>query len=103
MKKNSFKKMYMVAGGIFFLSVFFLKAGSTVPIPPATDLAETVAPEKMILAEIEIGNVLFDFDKSTIRPESFGELDRVAKLLIDNDGSLKLGGHADNIGKYVYN
>ncbi|RZJ73435.1 MAG: OmpA family protein, partial [Flavobacterium sp.] len=30
-------------------------------------------------------------------------LDKVAKLMIDNDAALKLGGYADNKGGYVYN
>lgn len=103
MRKIFLKKLYVVAGGVLLLSVFSFEAESTLPAHADTALAETVAPETVNLAEIEIENILFDFDKSTIRPESYGELDRVAKLLIDKNGSLKLGGHACNIGEYVYN
>jgi OOP family OmpA-OmpF porin len=106
MKKTYLAQMGVAAGGVLLLSVFSLKANSTLPSPQAAiALAETaaLAPEPVNLAEIEVENVLFDFDRSTIRPESYGELDRLAKLLMDNNGSLKLGGHADNIGEYVYN
>ncbi len=58
---------------------------------------------KVDLKAISLNNIEFDFDKSTIRTESYKELDRIAKLLKENDGSIKLAGHADNIGEYVYN
>ncbi|MFH1156867.1 MAG: OmpA family protein [Pseudomonadota bacterium] len=51
-----------------------------------------------------IDAVLFDFDKSVIKPEHFGSLDTVADILKANPGlSAKLHGHTDNVGTQVYN
>lgn len=58
---------------------------------------------KVNLNTVSLANIEFDFDKSSITQDSYKELDRVAKLLETNNGSIKLAGHADNIGKYVYN
>ncbi len=52
---------------------------------------------------ISLDNIEFDFDKSSINHDSYKELDRVAELLKENEGSIQLAGHADNIGEYVYN
>jgi len=45
-----------------------------------------------------ISNLEFDLGKSTIREKSFPSLDRVARLLVDKNFSLKLAGHTDNTG-----
>ncbi|MBX7047334.1 MAG: OmpA family protein [Ignavibacteria bacterium] len=51
-----------------------------------------------------INNIFFDFDKATLRPESFIELDRVAKLLTENPTiDIELSGHTDNVGSDNYN
>lgn len=51
-----------------------------------------------------INNIFFDFDKATLRPESFIELDRVAKLLTVNPTiDIELSGHTDNVGSDSYN
>jgi OOP family OmpA-OmpF porin len=61
---------------------------------------------------LEIGNtgrvalygIYFDFDKSTLKPESKPALDEIAKLL-GQDAQLKLYvvGHTDNVGEIGYN
>jgi hypothetical protein len=49
-------------------------------------------------------NVYFDFDKSTLRPESKTELDRLVALLNAlPDISIELSGHTDNRGSDSYN
>jgi OmpA-OmpF porin, OOP family len=57
------------------------------------------------LAPIEIGqvirlnNVFFDLNMTILRPESYPELDRVVKLLKENNEiSIAISGHTDNIG-----
>ncbi|MFH1152258.1 MAG: OmpA family protein [Pseudomonadota bacterium] len=51
-----------------------------------------------------VGSVLFDFDKSVIKPEAYASLDKVAAILKANPGlSAKLYGHTDNIGTKEYN
>lgn len=62
------------------------------------------------LKKIDIGktitlrNIFFDFDKSTIRPESANELDRLIKLLSENPTiKIELGSHTDSKGSDDYN
>jgi outer membrane protein OmpA-like peptidoglycan-associated protein len=62
------------------------------------------------LKKIEIGNtivlknIFFDFDKATLRPESFNELDRLVKLLTENPTiKVELSAHTDSKGSDEYN
>jgi outer membrane protein OmpA-like peptidoglycan-associated protein len=48
--------------------------------------------------------VLFDFDKSELRPESITELERVLKFMNDVPfATTKVDGHTDSIGTEAYN
>ncbi|MEO0100804.1 MAG: OmpA family protein [candidate division WOR-3 bacterium] len=48
--------------------------------------------------------VLFDFNKATIRPESYRLLDEAAQILKDNPKiKVEIQGHTDNIGSDAYN
>lgn len=60
---------------------------------------EIVVGERIILE-----NVLFDFDKYTLRPESKTELDKWVKFLTDNPTlKIEISGHTDNKGTSEYN
>lgn len=49
-------------------------------------------------------NILYDFDKATLRPESKKSLDELVRILVDNpDVSIELGSHADRKGPDAYN
>jgi OmpA-OmpF porin, OOP family len=51
-----------------------------------------------------IDNVLFDFDKSIVKPEFYGVLDEVAGVFAQNPGlRVRLEGHTDSIGTPEYN
>ncbi|MEP6611272.1 MAG: OmpA family protein, partial [Mucilaginibacter sp.] len=53
---------------------------------------------------IRIKNILYDFDKATLRPESKSDLDSLVKILADNPGfEIELASHTDSIGSDVYN
>ena len=46
----------------------------------------------------------FDFDKATLKPEAVAELDRAAKIMLDNpDVWLELQGNTDSVGTESYN
>lgn len=63
------------------------------------DLREIAVGEKVTL-----NNIFFDFGKSTLQKESYGELRRVAKFLMANKKvSVELAGHTDIVGKREYN
>lgn len=76
-----------------------------------SDLASNVGDTLMIyLAPIQkstkfvIKNIYFEFDKTTITPESNQELDRQAKFLQDNpEISILITGHTDSKGSDEYN
>jgi OOP family OmpA-OmpF porin len=48
--------------------------------------------------------VLFDFDKSNVKPEAAAILDRLVAFMNENkDKKVALAGHTDNIGTEAYN
>lgn len=54
--------------------------------------------------KIVLRNIFFDFDKSTLRPESTAELERLIKLLQDVPSmKIEIGGHTDSKGSDEYN
>lgn len=51
-----------------------------------------------------LNNIFFEFDKATLQPESFPELNRLVNLLKDNPKmSIEIAGHTDNKGSDEYN
>ena len=72
--------------------------------PPKKASTNNKTPEnKVDLKSVRIKNVEFGFDRATINPNSYSRLDQTAKLMIENKAAVKLSGHADNKGAYVYN
>ncbi len=61
-------------------------------------------PEPPAAATANFKNILFDFDKTSLRLKSKQELDKVSDFMRQNDNAqLELGGHADAIGTEEYN
>lgn len=53
---------------------------------------------------VVIENIFYDFDKSTLRPESKKALDEMIKMLNDNPNiTIELGAHTDRKGSVQYN
>lgn len=53
---------------------------------------------------LQIPNIYFDFDKSSLKPEGKAELDNLAnQLLSSKEYVIEVGGHTDNIGTEEYN
>ncbi len=80
----------------------------------AIDLSKESGDEIIIrnfmLERVEVGakvilkNIFFEFGKSTLKPESYAELNNVIKLLQNNETlRIEISGHTDNIGTYKYN
>lgn len=77
-------------------------------IPPTTSVQEIY--KDMLLNKVKIGskiilkNIFFDFDKTTLRPTSTAELDRLVKMLDDIPTlKIEISGHTDNVGSDEYN
>lgn len=53
---------------------------------------------------IKLNNLFFEFNQFTLKPESFSELNRLAKLVNkSNTMELQINGHTDNVGEEDYN
>ncbi len=75
---------------------------------PTTDITPVVLD--LYLQPIEVGvtvrlkNVYFDFDKTTLKSESYTELNKVVDLLKQNSSlEIEIAGHTDNKGSDDYN
>ncbi|WP_134090781.1 OmpA family protein [Olivibacter sp. XZL3] len=79
--------------------------GSGCPLPEAKQVVQqiTVTEEDRRVVDEAIKNLEFDLSKATIRPSSYPSLDKVAKLLVEKNFSLKLAGHTDNTGSMNLN
>lgn len=78
------------------------------------NLSDTAEYQEVIidvdLQRIEVGttvvlkNIFFDYDKATLRPESFAELNRVLNILNKQPKlKIEISGHTDNKGSLEYN
>lgn len=72
--------------------------------------ADTIIQKDLYLDRIEIGttvrlnNIFFDFDETTLRPESITELNQVVDFLKSNPTvKIEIAGHTDNKGSDEYN
>lgn len=77
-------------------------------IPASANYQEVVKDVEMkpivVGSTIVLKNVFFDYNKATLKTESYLELDRVVKLLTDNPSMrIELSGHTDNRGTAEYN
>ena len=82
----------------------------------AGDTVYFKAPEIMFdefeegLQTIEVGgsivleNIFFEFNKTTLLPDSFTELDKISSFVLSNNIKLvEIGGHTDSEGSLTYN
>ena len=74
--------------------------------------SEEITPviKNIVLSQIEVGvtvrlkNIYFDFDKTTLKSESFVELDKVVDFLKQNPSvEIEIAGHTDSKGADTYN
>jgi outer membrane protein OmpA-like peptidoglycan-associated protein len=70
----------------------------------------TPVTKDLFMQKIEVGltvklkNIYFDYDKTTLKPESFVELDKVYEFLTQNPKvEVEIGGHTDDKGSDQYN
>jgi OOP family OmpA-OmpF porin len=60
--------------------------------------------EITIDSSIVLKNIIFEFNKSDLLPESYYEINKLYKLMTSNPNiRIKLEGHTDNIGGYDFN
>jgi outer membrane protein OmpA-like peptidoglycan-associated protein len=94
--------------GITVKSAGYLFHSENLNIPPATiyqEIEKDIKLKKMeVGSTIVLNNIFFDFNKSTLRDESFPELERLLKLMNDFPTlKIEISGHTDNRGTAAYN
>jgi OOP family OmpA-OmpF porin len=84
--------------------------GAGCPLKTPKPVVRDVVREKVIVTEADrkvvgeaIRNLEFDLGKATIKARSYETLNRVARLLVEKNFSLKLAGHTDNTGSMALN
>ena len=74
------------------------------PPPPAPPPPPPPPPAPKVERTIILDDVLFDFDKSNVKPEAAAILDRLVAFMNENkDKRADLSGHTDNVGTDKYN
>jgi outer membrane protein OmpA-like peptidoglycan-associated protein len=55
-------------------------------------------------SSIVLKNILFEFNRTELLPESYTEINKLLRLMINNPKVIiKLEGHTDNVGSYDFN
>ncbi len=87
----------------------FVTHGDTFDCPQPEPVVEAVAPapapppEPVVIASIS-GDVAFDLNKATLKPEFYPELDRIIATLNESpETQFEIVGHADSTGAADYN
>ncbi|MCK4397131.1 OmpA family protein [candidate division WOR-3 bacterium] len=76
---------------------------STIPLASGETVNKNFALLKKEMKFV-FHNILFDFDKATLRPESYPVLDSIGKIMIENPTIItELSGHTDSRGSRSYN
>ena len=86
----------------------YLFYSENVDLPKSKTYQEII--KNVELNKLEVGkkivlrNIFYDFDKSTLRPQSIAELARLTKLLEMNPTiRIEISSHTDNVGSAAYN
>ncbi len=99
---------------LVYLSLGFTETAATLPIAdkPNQNVRLTlrytrILPKKGVSgggSGIVLGGITFDTGKSTIRPESFDQLDKVVEYLAHKPGAkVEISGHTDSVGNKAGN
>src|SRR6266545_3887124 len=84
----------LICGSLAYFLTEEPKPPPPTPPPPAPKVERTII----------LDDVLFDFDKSNVKPEAAAILDRLVVFMNENKGSkANLSGHTDSVGTEAYN
>ena len=93
----------LICGGLAYLMTEDPKP-KPAPPPPPPPPPEKPKPAPKVERTIILDDVLFDFDKSTVKPEAAAILDRLVAFMNENkDKRVSLSGHTDSVGTDAYN
>ena len=88
----------VMAMTLFLAGVKAIDAGSTKKTARKTNAIDKSA----LIAEVT-HNLEYDFAKASVRTAYYTNLNKLAKLIIDDDYVVSLRGHADSIGQFKPN
>ena len=92
-------KIFTLALAVLFsVSIYALNARSTTK----TEGKDYNLDKARLVAELT-KNIEYDNAKSSIRPTYYSNLNRLAKLIVDDNYAISLRGHADSVGKFKPN
>lgn len=80
----------------------FATMSSYLPVDGKTEKNE-ISRERLAVARKSFDNIQFSFDKAVISEEFETELKELIMAIKERGNAVKLSGHADSIGEYVYN
>lgn len=87
----------------------FIFVNQTVALPGASAKANTITRtiemRKLVTGVVSVlRNLYFDFDKATLKQESYDELSKLERMMAQNPNlKVEISGHTDNIGSKAYN
>ncbi len=95
-------RLSVEAEGYIFVNQSLKVEGATTT---AKTLSKTIEMQKLVVGVSSIlRNIYFDFDKATFKNESYNELNKLERMLKQNESLLvEISGHTDNIGGKAYN
>ncbi len=98
---NRVYNVYVEAPGMMAQSMWL----STVGLGKSTTLRASMELQPIVLDKpIVVPNIYYDYDKWDIRPDAAVELDKLARVFLDNPHlTFELGSHTDSRGSDVYN
>jgi len=94
--------------GIYVNAKEYLFHSENFDVNDTSDYTEVIKDIKLkkleVGSEIVLNNIFYDFDKSTLRPESKTELDKLTELMNNNPTlKIELASHTDSKGSDEYN
>lgn len=95
-------KLFLTAVAALALLSFAKVKATDVPSPKRTVRKVSSIDKSALIAEVT-HNIEYDFAKASVRLMYYNNLDKLAKLVVDDNYVISLRGHADSIGKYKPN
>ncbi len=94
--------------GIFAKSKEYIAKAETIDAKDIDSFQKVKQDIRMIPIEvgqtIRLDNIFFEFNKASLKPSSYPELDRVSELMNDHpDMEIEVAGHTDSVGSEEYN
>ena len=106
--KSSGPSLNSLPPGVYIVEVQargYAKTSQTLVITPGITSVIEVTPQKagdlQVLSRLAVPGIQFETKKAVIKPESFADLDRLAKVMRESQAIqlLAIEGHTDNVGQ----